>query len=477
MARQVSNTKEEWLDLASASGLIARREVTAAELVELMLDRINRINPQVNAYVAVLADEARAQAATVDQEIAQGRWRGPLHGVTFAVKDLIHVAGVATRGGSHTMGGYIATSDATAVARLRAAGAIILGKLHTHELAGGATSESALYGRARNPWNVDYIPGGSSGGSAVATAAGLLHGALGTDTGGSVRMPAAFCGVVGFKGTFGRVSRSGVLSRSWTMDHVGTLARSVRDAALLFQAIAGHDVTDPYSSRRHVPDCMGGLDNGIRALRVGVVTGKFFESQLDSQIGEAFEEAVRTLESLGVVTRGVRFELAAASHAAGTIITLAEAASSQDEVLRSTPEKFGADIRAQLRLAEFISARQYLRALRIRAVAQKEIEGILRDVDVLVTPTTSAMPTRSDGTTSAESLVLFARNTRPFSMPGLPAVSVPAGFSTEGLPLGLQIIGRPFDEPTILRAARAYEAATTWHTKVPPIWNQPTRRA
>jgi aspartyl-tRNA(Asn)/glutamyl-tRNA(Gln) amidotransferase subunit A len=368
------------------------------------------------------------------------------------------------------MGGYIATRDATAVAKLRDAGAIVLGKLHTHELAGGATSESELYGRARNPWDTDYIPGGSSGGSAVATAAGLVHGALGTDTGGSVRMPAAFCGVVGLKGTFGRVSRSGVLTRSWTMDHVGSMARRVRDAALLFQAMAGHDPTDPYSSRRHVPDVMSGLESGVRGLRAGVVVGEFFESNLDPQIGTAFEAAVRVLESLGVAMKPVRFELAEAAHAAGTIITLAEAASSNDETMRSSPADLGTDIRAQLRLAEFISARQYLRALRVRAVVQKEIETMLNDVDVLVTPTTSAMPTRSDGTTSAESLVLFARNMRPFSMPGLPAISVPAGFSAEGLPIGLQIIGRPFDEPTIMRTGRAYEAATEWHTRVPPIF-------
>ena len=213
------------------------------------------------------------------------------------------------------------------------------------------------------------------------------------------------------------------------------------------------------------------MESGVRGLRVGIVTGEYFESQLDPQIGDAFERSVKVLQSVGVTTRPVRFELAAAAHAAGTIITLAEAGSSQDEVIRSAPEEFGADIRAQLRLAEFISARQYLRALRIRAVVQNEIETILRDVDVLVTPTTSAMPTRSDGTTSAESLVLFARNLRPFSMPGLPALSVPAGFSAEGLPIGLQIIGRPFDEPTILRVARAYEGATPWHDRVPPIWH------
>lgn len=467
----MSAATQDLLDLATASQLIAGRELTATDLIEFMLSRIERINPKVNAYVAVLADSAREQAAVADRELSQGRWRGPLHGVTFAVKDLIHVAGAPTTGGSRTTHGYIASRDATAVSKLRAAGAIVLGKLHTHELAGGATSESELYGRARNPWNTDYIPGGSSGGSAVATAAGLVHGALGTDTGGSVRMPAAFCGVVGLKGTFGRVSRSGVLMRSWTMDHVGSLARRVRDAALLFQAMAGHDPADPYSSRRHVPDLIGGLERGIRDLRVGVVTGDFFETQLDSSIGDAFENAVKTLESLGATARPVTFKLAAAAHAAGTIITIAEAASSQDETLRSAAHEFGTDIRGQLRLAEFVSARQYLRALRIRAVVQKEIELMLRDVDVLVTPTTSAMPTRSDGTTSAESLVLFARNMRPFSMPGLPAISVPAGFSSERLPIGLQFIGQPFDEATILRAARAYERATPWHTKVPPVYH------
>src|SRR6185503_12569943 len=210
-----------YYDLATASDLIARGELTSRELVEHMLSRIERLNPSLNAYVAVLADEAREQAAQADAERASGRSRGPLHGITVAVKDIIDVAGARTTGGSRTLEDYRPARDATCVARLRAAGAIVLGKLHTHELAGGATSENELFGRARNPWNTDYIPGGSSGGSAVATAAGLVHGALGTDTGGSVRIPAAFCGVVGLKPTYGRVSRTGVLTRSWTMDHVG----------------------------------------------------------------------------------------------------------------------------------------------------------------------------------------------------------------------------------------------------------------
>jgi len=471
MSGAISTSEPAWLDLTTASELIARRELTATQLVELMLARIERLNPQVNAFVTVLAEAARAQASAVDTEIARGRWRGPLHGVTLAVKDIIDVAGAPTTGGSRTLGRSIAPRDATCVARLRAAGAIILGKLHTHELAGGVTSESELYGRARNPWNTDYIPGGSSGGSAVATAAGLAHGALGTDTGGSVRMPAAFCGVAGLKGTFGRVSRSGVLTRSWTMDHVGSLGRRVCDTALLFQEVAGHDPRDSYSSRRKVPNIIDGLSENIRGLRAGVLTGAFFESELDPQIGEVFERAVQTLGTMGVKTKAVTFDLADASYAAGTIITIAEAASTQDEVIRTRPEEFGADIRKQLQTAEFISARQYLRALRIRFLVQQELEGLLREVDVLLTPSSPALPTRSDGKTTLERLARFARNTRPFSVPGLPALSVPAGFSAEGLPIGLQIIGRPFDEKTILHVGHAYERASPWHTRTPPLAN------
>jgi len=457
-----------WLDLTTASGLLARGEIRATELVDLMLARIGRLNPALNAYVTVLADAARTEAAAADAEISRGQRRGPLHGVTVAVKDIIDVAGAPTTGGSRTLGTHGAARDAACVARLREAGAIVLGKLHTHELAGGVTSENALHGRARNPWNPDYIPGGSSGGAGIATAAGLAHGTLGTDTGGSVRIPAAFCGVVGLKPTYGRVSRRGVLARSWTMDHVGTFGRRVRDAALVFEAIAGHDAEDPYSSPRGAPEVTGTLGAGVRGLRAGVLAGAFFDDGLDPQIAAAFGHAVRTLESLGMTVKRVAFEHAAAAHAAGTLITLAEAASTQDETLRSRPEDFGVDLRDQLRLGEFVSARQYLRALRIRPLVQRELESLLREVDVLLTPTTSALPTRSDGATTPESIVLFARNTRPFSMAGVPALTVPCGMAAEGLPIGLQIVGRPLDEATLLRVGHAYELATAWHTLMPP---------
>jgi len=455
-------------DLAAVADMLEGGTTTCTALVEQAIARIERVNSTLNAFVTVLADSAREEAATLDAELRRGQRRGPLHGVIIGVKDIIHVAGAPTRAGSRSVGTLIAQQDATCVAHLRSAGAIILGKLHSHELAGGMTSENELYGRARNPWNPDYIPGGSSGGSAIATAAGLVHGALGTDTGGSIRVPAAFCGVVGLKGTLGRVSRSGVLTRSWTMDHVGTFARRVCDAALLFQAIAGHDPVDPYASHRAAPNLVARLQGDVHGLRVGILTGSFFETSLDLQIGSAFDTAIGSLQALGMRTIPVRFDLAAAAHAAGTIITVAEADSTQEQVLRERPEQLGADLRVQLRAAEFISARQYLHALRIRAQVQVELEALFRDVDVLITPTTSALPTRSEGRTTAASLLLFARNTRPFSMAGLPAISLPAGMSKEGLPIGLQVVGRPFDELTMLRVANAYESATQWHTLTPP---------
>lgn len=454
------------LDLATASDLVRRRKVSAIELTDRMLQRIRRMNPALNAFVSILEDEARAQARVLDLEIGKGRWPGPLTGLTFAVKDIINVAGAHTSAGSRSLDGFVARRDAYCVERLRAAGAVVVGKLHTHELAAGATSSNGIHGQARNPWNTAHVPGGSSGGSAIAAAAGLVHAALGTDTGGSVRIPAAFCGVVGFKGTYGSVGRTGVLSRSWTMDTVGVLARRVRDAALVFDAIAAHDPNDPYSdSRAHAPTACE-LTGGVRRVRAGVLEGAYFVDGLDDEIRSAFETAVGTLQSVGVVTQSMRFDLAAASHAAAMLITLAEANSAQDEVLRARPGEFDEDVRAQFQLAEFISARQYLRALRIRPRIQVELDALFRRVDVLLTPTTPQPPPGIEQVKGG--VVRFARNTRPFSLAGLPAISIPAGFSSAGLPIGLQIVGRPFDERTVLRVAAAYEEATPWHSRRAP---------
>ncbi len=457
------------LDLVGARDLVARRELTAVELLESALGRIDAHNPRLTAVVTIMAAAARAQALKADHDLAQGRSHGPLHGVTLGVKDIIDVEGVPTRAGSRSVKSGAAASDAACVARLRAAGAIVIGKLHTHELAAGITSDNALYGRARNPWNPAYIPGGSSGGSAIATASGMVHCALGTDTGGSIRIPAAFCGVVGLKGTLGRVSRRGVLTRSWTMDHVGTLTRSVRDAALVFETMAGYDPADEYSSRRPVGKLADMLDGDLRGVRAGILTGPFFEADVDRQVASAFEEAIPVIRTRGATIQGVGFDLAEAAHAAVYVIAFAEAAASQDDVLRERPEDFGDDVRAQLRAAAFISASQYIRALRTRSRVQHAIGRLLREVDVLLLPTVPIMPLRCDETPSSDQLLLCARNTRLFSVAGVPTISVPAGFSHQGLPIGLQIVGRPFDESTIVRIAGIYERATQWHARMPAM--------
>ena len=461
------NKAHTWLDFSSARDLLARREITAVELLEFMLERIEAQNPTLNAFVDVLRESASEQARIADRELAQGRSRGPLHGITLGVKDIIDVEGATTRAGSRSLRNGPATRDAACVARLRKAGAIVIGKLHTHELAAGITSDNAVFGRAHNPWSVAHIPGGSSGGSAIATAAGLVHCAIGTDTGGSIRIPAAFCGVVGLKGTLGRVSRHGVLGRSSTMDHVGPIARRVRDAALIFETMAGHDDADDHSSRRPVPSLVDALSGDLRGIHVGVLTGAFFESDVDRQIADSFENALAAITAAGAQLRSVSFEPAEAAHAAGYLIAFAEAASLQQDALRERPQDFGADVRAQLQAAGFISAAQYISALRVRTRIQRALGQLLTEVEVLLLPTVPILPPRCDEPPSTNQSLLCARNTRLFSVAGVPAVTVPAGFSREGLPMGLQIVGRPFDEATMLRVADAYERATQWYTRTP----------
>lgn len=458
-----------WLDVVTARDSVACREISASELLEGMLARTTRLNPALNAVVADLADAAREQARKADAALANGRSLGPLHGITIGVKDIIDVEGVPTSAGSRSLGHAPARRDATCVARLRAAGAIVVAKLHTHELAAGITSDNERFGRARNPWNPDHIPGGSSGGAAIATAAGLVHGALGTDTGGSIRIPAAFCGVVGLKGTLGRVSRAGVLARSWSMDHIGPITRRVRDAALLFEVIAGPDRADALSSPRAPPSILSMLDGNVRGLRAGIVGGAFFEAGLDADVAKAFAQSVECLGELGVEFRPVEFPLAEATHAAGYLIAFAEAAATQRTVLRDRRHDIGADVRRQLQAAEFISTPAYLRSFGVRTLAQRALREIFRTVDVLVLPTVPVLPLRCDAPPSNAAMLLCANNTRLFSTVGLPAISVPAGFSSSGLPVGLQIVGRPFDEATIARVADAYERATPWHTMWPPL--------
>ncbi len=451
---------------------IRSRALSPVDLVEAVLARIDRLRV-LNAFITVTADLARAQAAAAAREIAAGRYRGPLHGVPVSLKDLISTRGIRTTNGSRIHAEHVPHGDATIAARLRDAGAVLIGKAALHEFAYGVTTTNPHYGPTRNPWGPDRIPGGSSGGSGAAVAAGLGPASIGTDTGGSIRIPAALCGVVGLKPTYGRVSRRGVFPLAWTLDHPGPLARSVEDAAIVLQAIAGPDPHDPTTLGQDVPDFTGLLRRSVKGLRAGVLADPLHEDVAED-VQAAFENAIGVLRSLGIQTERVRFPRAAEASAAQTAIIMSEAASVHERWLRDRPGDYGADTRARLQRGQFLSATQYLRAQRVRAMIRDEAGDLLRSCAVLVCPTVpceaprigeDSVVVRGAGVRVVD---VMTRLTRLWNFTGLPAISIPCGFGTGGMPLGLEVIGRAMDEATLLAVAHAYEQATPWHTRRPP---------
>ncbi len=458
--------------IAELAPLIQRKEVSPVEVTQVHLDRIERLNGQFLAYLTVLRDEALAAAREAEQEIARGQYRGPLHGIPIALKDLFAVKGVRLTCGSKILADHIADSDATVVTRLNQAGTILLGKLNMHEFAWGGTSLNPHYGTPRNPWDPTRLPGGSSGGSTVATAAGLAMGTLGTDTGGSVRIPASLSGIVGLKPTYGRVSRFGVYPLSHSCDHVGPMVRTVADAAVLLQAIAGPDPKDPTTSRAAVPDYTLALREDIRGLRLGVPQEYFFDD-VEPAVRDGITTAVQHLSSLGAVVEEVSIPSMQHVIASSTAIIGAEAYEIHAQTLKTHSQDYGADVRSRLMLGACIQASQYLKAQRFRTLLCQEMLDILGRVDALITPTTLMTaskigePTVHIGGKEVVVAAHIARATRPFNMTGLPAISVPCGFTPDGLPIGLQIVGRPFEETTVLRLAYAYERSTPWHERHP----------
>jgi aspartyl-tRNA(Asn)/glutamyl-tRNA(Gln) amidotransferase subunit A len=455
------------------SVLVRTRRVSPTELVEATLQRTERLDVTLHAYMTILSEEARRAAQGLEAELASGNYRGPLHGVPVAVKDLCATRGIRTTAGSRILAEWVPEYDATVVERLRSAGAVLIGKLHMNEFADGMSQLNAHYVTPKNPWNLDRIPGSSSSGSAVAVAAALCSGALGTDTGGSIREPASFCGVVGLKPTYGRVSRFGIVPLSWSLDHVGPIARSVADAALLLQAIAGHDTRDPSSSRTSVPDYRGALDRDIRGIKVGVLTGHFGRG-MNREVQGAVATAVQVLKEQGAVIAEV--DLTAAEYAAPVYETIvsSEALTFHEKWLKSRPGDYGPDVRERLLRGVPILATQYLKAQKARALMVREVDASLDRVDVLVSPTLSVAAPRFDQNTvvidgKEEDLwTTLYRFTRHFNVTGHPAISVPCGFTHEQLPTGFQIIGRRFDEKTLLRVAHTYEAAGQ-HKRVAPV--------
>ena len=449
------------MTIREAAEALRRRRFSALELTANTLSRIERFNPTLRAYLTVTAEQALQQARQADAELAAGKDCGPLHGIPLAVKDLFYTRGVHTSGGSPLYRNFVPDYDAFAVARLEAGGAVMLGKLNMHELAYGITSANPHFGAVTNPWNRKYSPGGSSGGSGAAVAAGLAYGALGTDTGGSIRIPACFCGTVGLKPTYGRVSRHGVMPLSWSLDHVGPLATSVRDAAILLNAIAGHDPADDSSSRHPVVDFVPDDQCQVRGLRIGFPENFFFE-RLDPDVELSVRGAIARLQTLGADVKPVKVPDIAALNAVGRVILLCEASAMLEPHLADRGQ-FGADVLALLDQGRLLPATDYIHAQRLRQRMQREFAQVWSSVDCLIAPTTPNTAPRVGDTTvklgGREEDVRLAttRLVRSLNLLGLPALSIPCGLSGDGLPIGLQIVGPPFEEALLLRVGAAME--------------------
>jgi aspartyl-tRNA(Asn)/glutamyl-tRNA(Gln) amidotransferase subunit A len=459
-----------FLTLKDASDLVRRKEVSPVKLTEACLDQIDRYDRAINAFITVTRDQALAAAREMETEISRGKYRGPLHGIPIALKDNIDTAGVKTTAASGVFKDRVPTEDAEVVVRLKRAGAIILGKLNLHEFALGGTSAVTYFGPVHNPWALDRVSGGSSGGSAAAVVAHMCFGALGTDTGGSIRIPASLCGIVGLKPTYGRVSTRGVVPMAWTLDHVGPMCRTVEDAALMLSVIAGHDERDPLSVDAPIADYGRAVRAQVSKLRVGVVRTPFFDG-LDPEVAKAIEAALGVVRKL---TAGVADVQVPPS---GNIADVwnPEIYAYHQPWITKTPELYQDATRAVIQGAAKTSSATYAQARHQVDVVRLEIRKVFSSVDVLITPTQRGVAQPIPGTAAARGTVPPPGaaggliNTSAFDVYGLPTISVPCGFSASGLPIGLQISGNHLAESTVLALAHAYEQATSWHTRSPSL--------
>jgi aspartyl-tRNA(Asn)/glutamyl-tRNA(Gln) amidotransferase subunit A len=464
-----------FLSIERASALVRTKKVSPVELTQACLSRIERLNPQLNAFITVTAESALAEARQAEVEILQHRWRGALHGIPIALKDLVDTAGVRTTAGSELFKDRIPAQDAEVVRRLKAAGAVFLGKLNMHEFAYGGSSAVSFFGPVRNPWNLAHSPGGSSGGSAAAVAAHLCYGAIGSDTGGSIREPAAYCGIVGLKPTYGRVSTAGAIPLSWSLDHLGPMTRTTVDAALMLQVLAGYDPRDNGSLDMSVPDYAAAMRSATSSLRVGIPRDFFFEG-LDPDIQAAMEAALSDLKTLTRVQLDVAPLATDGSYASVMnpciAILQAEAYAYHQDYVAKSPELYQKPTLERILAGAKVSTPTYIQSRRQMEQLRRSVSRGLDGVDLLITPTTPVLPfeiadLQSDPTTMRPKEVHMLRNTRPFDMFGAPTISVPCGFTRSGLPIGMQITGALGDEGTVLRLARAYEQATEWHKRQP----------
>ncbi len=468
------NTKDIFsFSIHQLSKAFTQKELSPVEVVQALLERAREVNPRLNAFITFTQEEAMRAAKEAEAKFLSGTVSGPLQGVPIAHKDIVYTQGIRTTAASKVYKDFIPSYEATVVTRLKGAGTVLIGKTNLHEIAFGPTSAVSYYGSVRNPWNLEHIPGGSSGGSAAAVLAGLCFGATGTDTGGSIRIPAAACGIVGIKPTYGRVSRYGVMPLAWSLDHVGPITRSVEDAALLLEAMAGYDPHDPSSSRLPVPNYARALTGDLKGVRLGIPKEYFFELA-EEEVARAVQEAVRVLENAGARCEEIPLPHVKYAPAIRGALIFSEAVAVHEKAMKTRWNDFSADIQAKLSLGTTIRAQEYIQAQRVRRLLERDFLNAFRRVDVIVTPTLPiAAPKITEGPAEVKGIDRDPNTLIPFTFPynatGLPAISIPCGFSSSGLPIGLQIGGKPFDEETVLKVAHAYEQQTPWHTRKAPL--------
>jgi aspartyl-tRNA(Asn)/glutamyl-tRNA(Gln) amidotransferase subunit A len=458
-----------FLTIAEVSRLIEQKKLSPVELTTALIPRTQAIDPQLNAYLLLTAERALDLARQAEREIAAGNYRGPMHGIPFGLKDIYSTAGIRTTGHSRICLDTVPAADATTVKKLYEAGAVLTGKLATHEFAHGGPSFDLPWPPARNPWHREHFTGGSSSGSGAAVAAGLVPGALGSDTGGSIRGPAAFCGIVGLKPTYGLVSRHGVYTNSFSFDHAGPMTWTVEDCAIMLQAIAGYDAKDPASAARPVPDYRAALTGDIKGLRIGVVHNLHEDDcAVTPEVSAALEQALGVFSLLGATLGEVRLRPALDYYDVKITIAESELLAVHEQALRTRPGDFGEDFLGRVLPAVLINGRDYIQAQRERRRMLAEMAPIYANYDVLVTATAGG-PAPRLGTWRTIEFWRRPSLTTPFNVTGGPALAQCIGFSSNGLPLSMQIVGRPFDDATVMRVAHAYEKATPWRAKRPEL--------
>ncbi len=447
------------LTIQQAAGLIRKGEISPVELTQAHLARIQQIDPRVNAFITITPEPALQQARQAEQEIRQGNYKGSLHGIPLGLKDLFETRGIHTTAGSTFFAEYIPDTDAAVVQKLREAGAVLLGMLNMHEIALGVTNENPHYGDCCNPWDLQYITGGSSGGNAAALASGLCMGALGTDTGGSIRIPAALCGVVGLKPTYGRVSLRGVIPLSWNLDHAGPMARCVRDAAILLQVIAGYDRQDAWSANVPVEDYLAAPPENLSGWRIAWASDGYFTDPqvVESAVLEAMQRAFGVFESLGAQVEAVSFPNAREAAMANGLMTPSDAAAFHHQRLAENPQGFGVDVLKRLRTGAAYTSTEYSQARRMQTILRCQFNEFLDEYDLLITPTTPITAPLRGSADAVECARQLTRFTAPFNLTGLPALSIPCGCSGSKMPIGLQIIGKAWSERKVLWAGELYE--------------------